>query len=70
MQSPDTILSQTVVLDDPSLQVTPMKLQPPTHVVFSYLKEGERRLEWLTHIPWRIEVFLFPYFELDRNRIA
>ena len=56
MQSSDKILDQSVVLENSTLQVTPLKIQPPTHIVFSYLKDGNRRLEWLKHIPWRIEV--------------
>ena len=56
IRPPDTILDQTVVLHNTKLQVKPLKIQPPTHIVFSYLKDGDRRLEWLKQIPWRIEV--------------
>ena len=56
MQSPDSILNNPVMIDDPSLQVHPLILQPPSHIVFSYLRQSERKLEWLSFIPWRIEV--------------
>ena len=57
MMNPTSILTQPVMLEeDPSLLVQPLKIQPPTHVVFSYLEGGDRRLEWLCQIPWRIEV--------------
>ena len=56
MQSPDSILSKPIIVDDPSIQVRPIKLQPPSHIVFHYLRHSERKLEWLTYIPWRIEI--------------
>lgn len=56
MQSPDTLLTNSVMFDDPSIQVRPLKLQPPSHIVFHYLRQNERKLEWLSYIPWRIEI--------------
>lgn len=56
MQSPDNILTNPVMVDDPSIQVRPLKIQPPSHVVFHYLRQSDRLLDWLTFIPWRIEV--------------
>ena len=44
------------MLEDPSIQVHPLKLQPPSHIVFHYLRQSERKLEWLSYIPWRIEI--------------
>ena len=56
MQSPDSILNNPVMIDDPSLQVHPLIIKPLSHIVFSYLIQSERKLEWLSFIPCRIEV--------------
>ena len=59
MLNPDQNLTQPIMLEsDSSLLVQPMKIQPPTHIVFSYLEGNQRRTEWLCQIPWRIEVLL------------
>ena len=57
MLNPDQTLTKPIMLEsDSTLLVQPMKIQPPTHVVFTYLEGNRRRTEWLYHIPWRIEV--------------
>ena len=57
MLNPDQTLTKPIMLEaDSTLLVQPMKIQPPTHVGFTYLEGNRRRTEWLCHIPWRIEV--------------
>ena len=57
MMSHDERLSHYVISEaNSALPVQPLRLQPPTHIVFSYLENSRRRMEWLCRIPWRIEV--------------
>lgn len=56
LQTPQHVVNETIKIENNTLQVRPLKLQPPSHITYSYLQNDIHRTRWMMNIPWRIEV--------------